>query len=243
MDRCFDITKPLVEQLDQPFMVWVESLQRATRALIAGDADTAEQFAGFAFRVGTESGQPDAFIIYGAQMLMVSWWRGSLGDMVTLIEGAVADNPGLPFFKGVLAMAHAEGDRPGPAREILARFGETGYRLPMDVTWLTGMVAYAEAASLVDDAPAAEALIEQLRPYDGQWHYSDIAAAGPLARPLGGLAAVLGRHDEAADYFERAWAASQDARAWFFAARTALSWGTMLTRHGGRGMLCWLETC
>ncbi len=72
MDRCFDITKPLVEQLDQPFMVWVESLQRSTRALIAGDADSAERFAGLAFQVGTESGQPDAFIVYGAQMLMVS---------------------------------------------------------------------------------------------------------------------------------------------------------------------------
>ena len=232
MDRCFDITKPLVEQLDQPFMVWVESLQRSTRALIAGDADSAERFAGLAFQVGSESGQPDAFIVYGAQMLMVSWWRGSLGDMVPLIEEALADNPRLPFFKGVLAMAHAEGDRPGLAREILALFGETNYELPMEVTWLTGMVAYAEAASQIDDAAAAAALFEQLRPYDRQWHYSDIAAAGPLARSLGDLASVLGRYDEASDYFERAWTASEDARAWFFAARTALSWGTMLTRHG-----------
>jgi hypothetical protein len=102
----------------------------------------------------------------------------------------------------------------------------------MEVTWLTGMVAYAEAASQVDDAAAAAALLEQLRPYDGQWHYSDIAAAGPLSRSLGGLAAVLDRYDEASDYFERAWAASEAARAWFFAARTALSWGTMLTRRG-----------
>ena len=235
MDRCFEITKPLVERLDQPFMVWVESLQRSTRALIAGDPDSAEPFAGLAFQVGTESGQPDAFIVYGAQMLMVSWWRGSLGDMVPLIEGAVADNPGLPFFNGVLAMAHAEGDRPGPAREILARFGEAGYELPMEVTWLTGMVAYAEAASQTDDAPAASALFEQLHHYDGQWHYSDIAAAGPLSRSLGNLATVLGRYDEAEDYFARAWAASQGARAWFFAARTALSWGTMLTRRGNEG--------
>jgi class 3 adenylate cyclase len=235
MDRCFEITKPLVEQLDQPFMVWVESLQRSTRALIAGDADSAERFANLAFQVGTESGQPDAFIVYGAQMLMVCWWRGSLGDMVPLIEAAIAENPGLPFFNGVLAMAHAEGDRPGPAREILARFGKSDYELPMEVTWLTGMVAYAEAASQTDDARAASALLEQLRPYDGQWHYSDIAAAGPLSRSLGNLATVLGRYDEAEDYFARAWAASQAARAWFFAARTALSWGTMLTRRGNEG--------
>ena len=236
MDRCFQITtKPLVERLNQPFMVWVESLQRSTRALIAGDIDSAERFAGLAFQLGNESGQPDAFIVYGAQMLMVSWWRGTLGDMVTLIEGAVADNPGLPFFNGVLAMAHAEGDRPGPAREILSRFGDSGYELPMEVTWLTGMVVFAEAASQTDDAPAAAVLLDQLRPYDDQWHYSDIAAAGPLSRSLGSLAAVLGRYDEAQGYFERGWAESQGAQAWFFAARTALSWGTMLTRRGREG--------
>ena len=57
-------------------------------------------------------------------------------------------------------MAHAEGDRPSPAREILARFSETGYELPMEVTWLTGMVPYAETASQVDDAAAAAALLE-----------------------------------------------------------------------------------
>jgi hypothetical protein len=84
-----------VEQLDQPFMVWVESLQRSTRALIAGDADSAERFAGLAIQVGTESGQPDAFIVYGAQMLMVSWRRGSLDEMVppTFLQGCSGHGP------------------------------------------------------------------------------------------------------------------------------------------------------
>jgi class 3 adenylate cyclase len=235
MDRCFAITQPLVERLDQPFMVWVETLQRSTRSLIAGDIEAAERFANHAYQVGTESGQPDAFIVFGAQMLMVSWWRGNLGDMVPLIEAAIANNPGLPFFHGVLAMAHAEGDRAGPAAELLARFGEAGYELPMNVTWLTGMVAYAEAASAIDDARSAAALLEHLRPFKDQWHYSDIAAAGPLSRPLGSLSTVLGRYDEAEEYFALAWTASRDARAWFFAARTALSWGTMLTRRGSGG--------
>ena len=197
MDRCFEITQPLVERLDQPFMVWVETLQRGTRALIAGDADSAERFANEAFQIGSASGQPDAFIIFGAQMLMVSWWRGTIGDMVPLIEGAIIDHPGLPFFTGVLALAHAEGDRPAEARQILEQFGQDGYQLPMNVTWLTGMTAYAEAAAQARDTAAAAALLEQLQPFADQWHYSDIAAAGPLARTIGDLATVLGRFDEA----------------------------------------------
>ena len=231
MDRCFELSRPLVEQLDQPFMVWVESLQRATRALIAGDTEAAEAFANEAFGVGIESGQPDAPIIFGAQTLMVSWWRGTIGDMVPLIESAVADHPGLPFFAGVLALAHAEGERPEQARKILDQFGHNGYRLPMDVTWLTGTVAFAEAAAEAQDAVAASALLEQLRPFADQWHYSDIAAAGPVARTVGDLATVLREYDQAEAGFAQALASSEVAEAWYYVARTALSWGSMLSRR------------
>ena len=239
MDRCFELSRPLVEQLDQPFMVWVESLQRATRALIAGDADAAETFANEAFGVGIESGQPDAPIIFGAQTLMVNWWRGTIGDMVPLIESAVADHPGLPFFAGVLALAHAEGERPEQARKILDRFGHNGYRLPMDVTWLTGTVAFAEAAAQAQDAVAASALLEQLRPFADQWHYSDIAAAGPVARTVGDLATVLREYDQAEAGFAQALASSEAAEAWYYVARTALSWGSMLSRRRRPGDIAW----
>ena len=232
MDRCFGISRPLVKRLDQPFMTWVETLQRGTRALIAGDADSAERLANEAFQIGSESGQPDAFIIFGAQMLMVSWWRGTIGEMVPLIEGAIADHPGLPFFTGVLAMAHAEGDRPAEARKILDRFGLDGYQLPMNVTWLTGMMAYGEAAAQAWDTPSARVLLEQLRPFADQWHYSDIAAAGPVARTVGDLATVLGQFDEADACFAWATAVSERAGAAYYAARTALSWGRMLLERG-----------
>ncbi|HLK45795.1 MAG TPA: BTAD domain-containing putative transcriptional regulator, partial [Acidimicrobiales bacterium] len=53
MDRCFAIKAPLVAQLGQPFLAWVEALQRATRALIAGDPDEAERLAGEALALGT----------------------------------------------------------------------------------------------------------------------------------------------------------------------------------------------
>jgi hypothetical protein len=67
MDRCFEIKSPLVEQLDQPFLTWVHTLQRATRALIAGDTDEAEKWATEAFQIGIDGGQPDAAVIFGAE--------------------------------------------------------------------------------------------------------------------------------------------------------------------------------
>ena len=71
--------------------------------------------------------------------------------------------------------------------------------------------------------------------FSEQWHYSDISTAGPISRTLGGLASVLGRYDEAESYFAHAAASSQRANAKYFAARTDLYWGSMLTARRGRG--------
>ncbi len=149
MDRCFGIKAPLVEQLDQPFLHWVHTLQRATRALIAGDSDEAERWATDALQIGTDGGQPDAPVIFAAQLIMVSLWRGTLGDLIPLITQAIADNPGLPVFVAALALAHAEADNSDESRQLLEGFAGTGFDLPLDPTWLTGMIAYADAADRV----------------------------------------------------------------------------------------------
>ena len=93
MDRCFRMEEPLVEQLDQPFLAWVHALQRSTRALIAGDTDEAEALANRALSIGSTGGEPDAIAIFGAQLIMVNIWRGTLGDLVPLIEQAIANLP------------------------------------------------------------------------------------------------------------------------------------------------------
>jgi class 3 adenylate cyclase len=235
MDRCFAIKDPLVEQLDQPFLAWVHALQRSTRALIAGDTDEAEALASEAYAIGSSGGEPDAIVVLGAQMLMVSIWRGTLSQLVPLIEQAIADNPGLPVFVAALALAHAEGERYEEAKALLHEFGDNGYQLPMDAPWLTGMIAYADAAVDCGDTASTEAMLEQLAPFSQQWHYSDISTAGPISRTLGGLATVLRRYDEADLYFAHAATSSKQAGAKFFAARTNLNWGKMLVARNGPG--------
>ena len=107
---------------------------------------------------------------------------------------------------------------------------------PWNVTWLTGMVAYAEAASLELMTWKRKGSAGNSLPLQ-----RSVALLGHRSRrptfvaTCAGLATVLGRYEEAEEYFALAWAASQGARAWFFAARTALSWGTMLTRRGSQG--------
>ncbi len=232
MDRCFAIKGPLVDRLDQPFLHWVHTLQRATRALIAGDTEEAERWATEALTIGAGGGQPDAAVIFGAQFIMVSLWRGTVADLIPLILQAIADNPGLPVFVAALTLAHAEADHFEESRQLLEDFAQAGFELPLDPTWLTGMIAYADAAIECGDPQFAEPLLARLAPFSDQWLYTDVATSGPISRSLGGLATVLRRFDQADAHFGHAAATSERVGAKYFAARTDLMWGRMLAERG-----------
>ena len=112
LDRSIGVMKEMAEKLDQPNFTWEQLFVRATRALIAGDTDLAEQLATESLEIGSSCGQPDAELIFGAQLMMVNLQRGTLSDFIPLMEQWAADIPSLDkgVLSGVLAQAHAEGD-------------------------------------------------------------------------------------------------------------------------------------
>jgi class 3 adenylate cyclase/tetratricopeptide (TPR) repeat protein len=236
MDRCIKIRGSLVAQLGQATLNWIDAYTRAKRAQIAGNTDQAEQLAIEAFQIGTDGGQPDANTIFRAQFMNVSIQRGTLADLIPLIEQAVSDSPGIPAFTAVLASAHAEADRTDDARQLLEQFATADFALPLDQVWTTGMVSYAGAAIECRDEKYVGPLLNQLAPWADQWSTAGGASTqGPVSYFLGGLATVLGRYDDADGYFARAAGSSNRAGAKFFAARTDLLWGTMLAERGGPG--------
>ena len=94
------------------------------------------------------------------------------------------------------------------------------------------MVNYAEAAIECRDPQYATPLFDRLVPYSHLLSMAGGATAeGPVSHYLGGLAAVLGRYDEADAYFTQAAAFNERADAKFFAARTNLLWGKMLAER------------
>ncbi len=232
MDRCLAIMEKPATLLGQPTLRWLVTLEHATRAAIAGDTDRAEQLATAAVQIGIDGGEPDATSIFGAQVLTVSFQRGTMGDLAPLIEQMAADNPGAaPTAIAVLAAAHAEADRIDDARHRLEEFASGGFELPLDMLWTTGMTLYAEAAIECRDTRAARALFERLAPWADRLSYTSAAVEGPVSHYLGGLAFVLGRYDEAGAYFAQSATFNDRVGAKFFAARTALSWGRMLAER------------
>jgi tetratricopeptide (TPR) repeat protein len=238
VDRCLAIAGPLTQQLDQPSLHWEYTFHLARRAQVAGDTAEAERLATRALEIGTECGQPDAATFFGAQLAVVSWQRGTMGDLAPLLEQMVVANPGLASLQASLAVAYAEGDRLDEARRLLESFAASGFELPQDSTWLNGMTEYAEAAIACGDPSFAAPLLDRLAPFEQQFSCAGgVTAEGPVSLVLGGLATVLGLTDDADRYFAEAAAFSERVEATYFAARTDLLWGQMLARRGADGDL------
>ncbi len=89
----------MAQRLDQPMLHWVDRLlEAAMRALLAGNTNRAEQLVTEAVQIGTDSGQPDVAVFFGAQIIGVNWQHGSLDTLVPPTRQSVTDNPGLLLY-------------------------------------------------------------------------------------------------------------------------------------------------
>jgi hypothetical protein len=233
MEPCTEMMRVLVERLNQPVLTWVHTFGLAWLAIIAGDTDTAERYATEALGIGSESGQPDAAFIYGGQLMMIHYQRGTLHELSDLMEDMAAGTPTLAgVLSGALAIADMEVDDTDGSRRRLEAFAVGNFELEMNPVWVTGMIFYADAAVELGDAIFAGPLNERLVPWADQWSDNGATAANPICHYLGGLATVLGLYDEADAYFAQSAAMCEGASARFFLAQTHLLWGRMLLDRG-----------
>ena len=169
MDRCIEIMCSLADQLGQPILSWTNTFNRAKRAQISGDTDLAEQLATEALQIGTECGQPDAALFFGGQLMVVSAQRGTMGDLIPLIEQMIDETLATPgVFTAALALAHAEADHTEDVRRLLEEFAGADFELSGDQTWITGMHCYAEAAIRCGDPKYAGPIFDRLLPWAEQ---------------------------------------------------------------------------
>jgi tetratricopeptide (TPR) repeat protein len=224
----------LAERLAQPTMRWLATYDQGNLEIIAGRLAEAEQHAHEALQIATLSAQPDALSFFTSQLTNIRYEQGRLAELQPLIAQVVSENPGIPAFRAVLALACCEGDLDDEARRLLAH--ETGTRfaeLPPDVTWLPGLAIYAEVAAHLQDRAAAEVLYDLLQPWAGQVVYSGISAWGCVDHHLGAVAGVLRRYTEAEGHLRRAAELNSALRAPVWAARTELATARLLLLRDG----------
>lgn len=133
---------------------------------------------------------------------------GTFAGMATSLAGML-DGPHARTWSAALALAHVHAGDRDAAMEVMAAQDE----IPRSYFWISVMQTRAEAASALGMTDLCQELFDQLLPFR---HHLGITASGSrifglVARSLGELASVLGRHDEAVELLGDAVSRAEDA--------------------------------
>jgi tetratricopeptide (TPR) repeat protein len=223
----------VADRLHRPTASWLAAYDRSTQALMHGLLDEAERWAEDAFRIATESEQPEALAFYAGQLINIRFEQGRLAELEPLIAQQVELNPGIPAFRGALALARSEAGMHEEALEVLAIDSASGFsEHPYDSNWLAGIAIYAQACSSLGEPVAAAKLYELLEPWGDHVAFNSATTWGLVERLLGNLARVLGRYDEAERRLVSAAERHEQMYAPVWLARTRVDLADLLIQRG-----------
>ncbi len=234
VDACLERMRLLVDAIGQPWMRWVWLFFGSSRAQLIGDIDQVEALATQAGVLGAETGQPDALMIFGLQLLYARQEQDRLDEVVDLVAQRANENLDVPALQLTLGFYYAELGRLDEAVTRLNAVAPDNFAaIRMDAAWLMAMVRAADIAARVDAKGPAAALYEILLPFREHIATSAAVVYGSVERSLGLLAALLDRHDAADEHFASAIDIHERIGAQLQLARTLLNWGHVRITRGG----------
>ena len=235
------------EELRQPRYQWMVQSRQATLALLAGQLADAERLIGEAGALAERIGEPDGWNVAFSQRLELARLRGGRPAVLTMLRATVSQTgPGLAQAYRAWSEALELVDRllaQGQAQDAMAvvrsRLEPMGARaLGWQQTW--GLADGAELADEVADvdanavAEAAARLYQALLPSPGGLVVlgGAVVCREPVGHPLGVLATVLARWDQAIGHFHDAISAAQRLGARPSVARSRCELGRALLARG-----------
>jgi CheY-like chemotaxis protein/tetratricopeptide (TPR) repeat protein len=219
----------------QPYYAWLIAIARACLAFAGGRLHDVEALAAEALSLGHQAQNPNAVLVFGAQIASLYWYCGR-NDGVEASISTIADTfPALrPVVECALVTTLAEAGRVEEARDALrAAMTDGPWRRLRNIMWLPAVNYLGEACAILRAAEWAEELYGLLRPYAGRLVTLPPAVIyGAVSHTLGALAAIQGDCDRAARHFDEAMDMESRAQMRHQLARTQMEYARMLLERG-----------
>ena len=240
-DRDIDFQLRFAESSRQPYQRWLAALNRAARAFVEARLDESEQHLREATVAATDLWGT------GIDPVVVTLDRGVgpairrqrdtlTGQQIAAYE-TMASRSSAPIWRIALASGYLAAGRIEQAKREFERFAVEDFtNVPRDIMWTYAMLRLSEAASLIGDVERARLLYELLLPHADRCIVSGtILCHGSAHYPLGLLASVLGRFDDAERHFDAALAMNRRIRGRLWIAHVEHEYGRMLWKRGRDG--------
>jgi DNA-binding CsgD family transcriptional regulator len=231
VDRELAVLSRLVEELREPFYLYVHVTFLAMRAIFAGNFEEGERLAQHALAIGQRLRGHDALGIFGVQMFTLRREQGRLQDLAPAVRHFVQVSPETSTWQPGLALIYSELGLEQETRTEFERLAAHDFAdIPRDARWVACLVYLSEVCAFLGDARRAATLYQYLLPHDGYTLVVGPTAAcyGAAAYYLGLLAATMCRWEEAQCHFAAALAMNARMGAKPALAHTQYAYAKML---------------
>jgi class 3 adenylate cyclase/tetratricopeptide (TPR) repeat protein len=227
----------IAERLRQPYYLWLAAAHQAADTFLEQPVSEIERAVARTVEIGQTTQNPTAVELFGAQIMFVRLFQGRAAELRAAARG-FADAVGIPGWRCGLALVCCEMGRDDEARRELERMAVNDFaEIQRDLFWLTCLELLADVCAHLGDTRRAAALYELLAPYEdcyvvlAEW----AVPRGSVARPLGVLAATMGRFDQAAAHFEKALERDAQTGSAHAVAKARCDYATMLLDRAAPG--------
>jgi DNA-binding SARP family transcriptional activator len=235
--RDHDEARRVAGELRQPAQLWQASGDQALIDLAVGRIADAERHAARAYELGERALPIAAIPVWTLHRFALADLCGGLEEVEPALRSVAAEYPARPVLRCALAYLYTRIGRDADARAVFDELtADSCAAVPFDQEWPLALTLLSETCVLLGDREAAAVLHRLLAPWS---HLVAVDVAegfrGSVSRPLGLLAALLGRSDEAVRHLEDALATNErmGARPWIAVTQRDLA--SVLRSRGEAG--------
>jgi len=227
----------VAEELRQPAQHWALATAQSVLALSQGRFAEAPELIDRAAAVGDRVLAWGAVVARKLQLFLLRREQGRLGGFEGEVVDCEREFPSPLVHGAVLAHVYARLERPKEAEALLHELTRRDLSdWHVDEEWLFGICLLAETCAILGDTRRAAPLYQLMLPY-GSLNAVALPelALDSASRPLGILATLLGRFEDAAGHFEEAVQMNESMGARPALAHTQKDHARMLLQRNSQG--------